>query len=839
MVPARTIGLFAVALFASGLVVWVYPAQSPGPLLITLLHALVGLVAVVAVAVYVPRHLRATAKTRRASAIRTGWALVALVALIFGTGLIALAPERALIELLGDGGPTWTRGLHLGLAALALGLLWIHRWFAPRDVMSDFELAISLGLLGLVVAAAAPGKPPAAPEEGEQYDPESALRRDEDGALAVEVLADVDGCRVCHASIVEQWEGSAHRLASFRNPFYLHALRLLERERGREATKFCAACHDPLPLIAGVFDDPAPLAEDARYADRGVTCLVCHTAIHSGEGEGNGELTLARPRGLWPLERDPTPRGWLSRTLVRANPAAHRDQLAPDLLRTPNLCAPCHEVNLPDNVTGFRFTPGFDDADDWQRSPFSHEVALPLGQAERKSCRACHMPRVASDDLAARDGKVVDHRFAAANLSLAAHAGDAAWQARTVEALEGAGIAAVPIALTAGELLATPLDGVVAPVGEPWVIHVLVRAADVGHAFPGGTADSHEAWVELELRDADGRRIAGHGAPIADGGPPDDAHVLRARLIDARGEAIRERDAFRSRTVLYRHLAPAGAGEVVRFAVTLPPGVSGPITVTARVWFRKFARELVSAVYDARGEPAPAQPRLALGERSVELALGPRGAAGPCPEGDFSDVLLFISGATLQGEYALALAVAERARGCGAGDAARIKRARTLLAASRAGEALAEIEAVMATDPAPGPGPRMVAAQAEAALGRDEQALARIRELTQEFPGDRLAHRLHARLSLRTGEDTEAHAAAAAAVRLEPTDTEAWYLIMLAAAALGEEDDEVEAREVYEYLREDETQRALARRRRAADPHDDLEAQPRHIHQLTLDGGAR
>src|SRR5581483_9926938 len=74
----------------------------------------------------------------------------------------------------------------------------------------------------------------------------------------VEVLAETGRCAECHADIVEQWSGSAHRFASFANPFYLHALQTLEQARGRDVTRFCAACHDPLPLLAGVFEGRAP-----------------------------------------------------------------------------------------------------------------------------------------------------------------------------------------------------------------------------------------------------------------------------------------------------------------------------------------------------------------------------------------------------------------------------------------------------------------------------------------------------------------------------------------------------------------------------------------------------
>ena len=115
--------------------------------------------------------------------------------------------------------------------------------------------------------------------------------------VPVAVLNETERCAECHADIVAQWNGSAHRFASFANPFYLHALQTLEQARGREVTRFCAGCHDPLPLLAGVFESGAPLSETLPFADRGVTCLICHTTFHAGDPRGNGAIaTAVRPR---------------------------------------------------------------------------------------------------------------------------------------------------------------------------------------------------------------------------------------------------------------------------------------------------------------------------------------------------------------------------------------------------------------------------------------------------------------------------------------------------------------------------------------------------------------
>src|SRR5438128_1304346 len=55
-------------------------------------------------------------------------------------------------------------------------------------------------------------------------------------------------CAACHAAIAAQWAGSAHRFASFNNPYYAASVEAFRRERGPAASRFCAGCHDPLLL---------------------------------------------------------------------------------------------------------------------------------------------------------------------------------------------------------------------------------------------------------------------------------------------------------------------------------------------------------------------------------------------------------------------------------------------------------------------------------------------------------------------------------------------------------------------------------------------------------------
>src|SRR5215470_15084177 len=82
-------------------------------------------------------------------------------------------------------------------------------------------------------------------------------------------------CASCHPDVAAQWSQSAHRSASFNNPYYAVIARAFRHERGEKAFRFCARCHDPALLEAGrigrAFDERAPEAQ------AGIGCEVCHS----------------------------------------------------------------------------------------------------------------------------------------------------------------------------------------------------------------------------------------------------------------------------------------------------------------------------------------------------------------------------------------------------------------------------------------------------------------------------------------------------------------------------------------------------------------------------------
>ena len=89
----------------------------------------------------------------------------------------------------------------------------------------------------------------------------------------------------------------------------------------------------------------------------------------------------------------------------------------------------------------------------------------------------------------------------------------------------------------------------------------------------------------------DGRVIL-HSGAMADGGrgPVDPgAHFYRSLLLDEHGNPINKRNAWMARSVAYVRLIPPGAADTVHYRLRVPADARRPISLQARVNYRKFA----------------------------------------------------------------------------------------------------------------------------------------------------------------------------------------------------------------------------------------------------------
>jgi tetratricopeptide (TPR) repeat protein len=141
-------------------------------------------------------------------------------------------------------------------------------------------------------------------------------------------------------------------------------------------------------------------------------------------------------------------------------------------------------------------------------------------------------------------------------------------------------------------------------------LEVVVRTRKVGHFFPGGTVDAFDVWVELEAVDAKGKTILHSGSVGDNGAGPVEpgAHFYRSLLVDEHGNKIDKRNAWAARALVYARLIPPGAADTVHYRLDVPKDVVGPITLRARVNYRKFMWSNTQFAY--AGVRDPNQPDL-------------------------------------------------------------------------------------------------------------------------------------------------------------------------------------------------------------------------------------
>jgi hypothetical protein len=104
-----------------------------------------------------------------------------------------------------------------------------------------------------------------------------------------------------------------------------------------------------------------------------------------------------------------------------ANSEPHKRTFLKPFMRqnTAEFCSSCHKVHLDIPVNNYRWFRGFNDYDNWQASGVSGQGARAFYYPPKsQKCADCHMPLVASNDPAAKNGMIRSHRFPAANTAL-------------------------------------------------------------------------------------------------------------------------------------------------------------------------------------------------------------------------------------------------------------------------------------------------------------------------------------------------------------------------------------------------------------------------------------
>jgi len=577
-----------------------------------LLHLAVGFMLLLPALVFVGLHLRRAIDRPNRLAIKLGLALFAALLLLLVSGVL-LTRGAGLLELNDAELRATAYWIHV-LAPLAVCWLFVlHRLAGPRIrwAAGGFVLVASaaLGLGGVWLTQ--PSQKLTQVAADSYFFP--ALSRTASGNfIAADELMRDEYCAECHSDIYDQWQHSAHRFSSFNNPAYRFSVRktrevAMARDGDVQAARFCAGCHDPVPLFSGAFDDPAFDDETHPTAAAGITCITCHGIEQINSPRGNGDYLIASPVHYPFAFAESEFLRWVNRLSIKAKPAFHKRTFLKPLHTTAEFCGACHKAHLPVELNQYKWLRGQNHYDSFLLSGVSgHGVqSFYYPDQAHENCNSCHMPLTASTDFGAASnddsGKLTvhNHQFPGANTALAKFFDlpDTVNEAHRA-ILEGS-LRADIFALREGREIGAD---VVAPLrprlpgltpGKSYVIDVVLRTLTLGHSFTEGTSDSNEVWLDVTAK-SDGKIIGRSGAIDPATGAVDPwAHFVNVYALDRHGKRIDRRNAEDIFTRLYDHQIPAGAADVVHYALTLPPDLTAPVTLEVALHYRKFDAHFV------------------------------------------------------------------------------------------------------------------------------------------------------------------------------------------------------------------------------------------------------
>ncbi len=584
-----------------------------------LLHTLFGVALVLALPLYLLRHIRRVLSRRRLIAIGTGLVLTLSTLWLAGSGLqVTLFGQQEAL-----------RGLyqwHIVGGYLLAPLLVLHLLFhrlPPMDQRSPwltlpwaFNRVSLLALLGVLLFGygatrlyeAQPSPFVDAPQVADYqysygdspfYPSQARLAKGE--FIDPRRLGNSQECATCHADIYRQWQASVHALAA-KDPAYVTNVNLLEKSRGTDATRYCEGCHAPVALLSGELTPggkhggvPGTLANR-----EGVGCLGCHAIRGAVHLNGVGSYEVATP-SAYLFE------GWPGRTaqllrnfLISIHPQEHRAEVSYPISRSAELCATCHEQYMAPEMNHWGWVKMQNDYSSWLASPFSGLNESRFSHPQRQDCKACHMPtRPGSDPSANAAGQVVDHRAPGANRLLATLSGDAEQEAAVLRMLQQDKLRIAidrPLrqdANRSGQFVDEQLRSAHDTpsyfyLGEEATIQLSVSNNLVGHNFPGGTTDINEAWVDFRVQDAEGRRLFRSGELEVDGRVDPAAVFYRSIPVDRQGRAVWRHDLFRVTGDMEKRVIPSGGSDVVEYHFPIPYWAKSPITLHATLRYRKL-----------------------------------------------------------------------------------------------------------------------------------------------------------------------------------------------------------------------------------------------------------
>ncbi len=692
-------------------------------------------------------------------------------------------------------------------------------------------------------------------------------------------LIDVERCgdAGCHPDIYDMWFESTHHLASMSDPWYRRSVQFIQERADVKTSLWCAGCHDPALMMTGKMQAGEEIDFDSAAANIGLSCQFCHSVDQVHPALANGSFRLA-PAAALPNAgtTDPELRAQGNAEMM-ADPELiqrHKSRRRSYFHKLSQFCATCHKQSLITPVNNYKWFRGFDEYDGWQNSGISGGSVRSFYYPDKPlQCQDCHMADVPSNDAGNDDGYVASHRFLGSNTALSARHGYTAQLEATAKFLQDdqvtVDIFALEVADGSDQMRhVAPLDAhavEVAP-GTEVAVELVVRTRGVGHQFTGGTTDSNMSWLEVTVLDGAGEPVLISGGMREDRFVDEAAHFYRGVFLDEAGQEIDKRNGWDRRTPVYVRFIPPGAADTVHYRFTIPDGVAGPLTLRARLNYRKHKQSynrwamgatpaaiqpdgtvstpaVDTRTWDYDDALVPELPVVVLDEDTIELGIiatavavdGAPLVADHVQESN-ADWMRFNDygiGLLRQSDLRVALEVFRRVQRLAPDYAdAHVNEARVHLQEGNLDQAEQALQRALAISPGFAKANYFLATVARG-FGEYDRAVELLEAVAVDYAYDRVVQiDLGNTYYLMRRYEDAIEPLLFVINQIDPEELGAHYNLMLAYRALGE-DAKAEIHESrYLRYREDEDIRQISGPYKRENPHMNRESQPIHVHTL-------
>jgi Flp pilus assembly protein TadD len=637
-------------------------------------------------------------------------------------------------------------------------------------------------------------------------------------------------CGHCHQEAYAEWRQTAHA-NSFRNPWYNKNVNLLIKGKGIEFTRHCEGCHNPTALVSGALTKGSPI--DRHFDQDGVTCMACHS-IQKVDQRGTGSYVIAQPTALLDENGNPI-YGEVPDKEILAHLDRHAKAVMKDFYRTSEFCGACHKAALPRMLNGYKWQRAIFLYDEWQQSSFAKQSPLPYYVKPAVStCQTCHMPSeaVTLPEYGAEQGKLASHRWLGADTAVFKFYGYDEQMQKTIAFLRNAvlNVDLFAVERNGGPVIA-PLGSVPVTIaaGDDLVVSVVIQNKGIAHNLIPEQRDFYECWVEFQAQDGAGRTIMDSGALEPDGSLDPSAHSFTNRLINVRGTLNDLHQVWDTRVIAYNNTIVSGRSQIVRYEFTVPAGATGPITLTAKVNYRRFNQHFTDFVMGKRFDV----PVVEMASRTRTLALGDNPPGKPDPQ-DNPDWMrwnnygigLLDAQQYAESVYAFERVVAMRPDYADAYtnvaisdvswqryDNARSYLSKALALAPRNARALYYLALV------------------ERIQGNLDAAVADFREVEAQFPRSRDAHRELGFSLFQQHKYADACAEYETLQGIDPDDLAGHYMLSILYRRLGRKEDAAREAAIFADQKDDPTANTYALEWLAKHPEVAAESVPWHIHR--------